>query len=197
VIETEDPAFRRTAGMAAILAGLAGLVYSVAFVALNNAGLASLMLMAGGLLTVLALVAVFRLVRAVSPGLATVGIVFGIFGAIGASIHGAYDLANAINPPGVTTELPSAVDPRGFLTFGVSGLGVFVLSALALRGDIASRGWSWLGLALGALLIVVYLGRLIVLDASSALILVPAAITGFVANPAWYVWLGTILLGRR
>jgi hypothetical protein len=116
---------------------------------------------------------------------------------LGAAIHGAYDLANAINPPGVTTDLPNAVDPRGFLTFGVSGLGVFVLSALALRSAEAPRGWAWLGALLGALLVVIYLGRLIVLDATSPLILAPAALTGFVVSPAWYIWLGAMLLGRR
>jgi hypothetical protein len=38
---------------------------------------------------------------------------------------------------------------------------------------------------------------LIVLDAASPLVLLPAALTGFVANPAWYVWLGLVLLRER
>ena len=38
-----------------------------------------------------------------------------------------------------------------------------------------------------------YLGRLIVFDASSPLILVPAVLNGFVVGPAWYIWLGLSL----
>jgi len=52
------------------------------------------------------------------------------------------------------------------------------------------------GLLLGALLIVVYLGRLIVLDANSLLILVPAGVAAIVISPAWYAWIGRELLRR-
>lgn len=44
---------------------------------------------------------------------------------------------------------------------------------------------------------VLYLGRLIVLTPTSLLILVPALLTGFVVNPAWYIWLGLVLLRGR
>jgi hypothetical protein len=47
-----------------------------------------------------------------------------------------------------------------------------------------------LTLLLGGLLIVVYLGRLIVLTPSSPLVLGPAALTGFILNPLWYLLLG-------
>jgi hypothetical protein len=46
---------------------------------------------------------------------------------------------------------------------------------------------------LGALLIVVYLGRLIILDPSSYAILLPAALVGFILNPIWYIWTGVVL----
>ena len=39
----------------------------------------------------------------------------------------------------------------------------------------------------------VYLGRLVIFDPDNALLLVVAAITGFVVNPALYAWLGVIL----
>ena len=52
--------FNRYAGLAAILAALAGLLYSVAFVVLQNALLYSICLMLGGLLSVVALVALFE-----------------------------------------------------------------------------------------------------------------------------------------
>jgi hypothetical protein len=192
-MDRNDAAFWSSAGGAAALAGLAGFVYSVAFVLLRNGGLAALMLTAGGLLSVVALVAVFRVVREASPGMATIGLIFGAVGALGAAVHGAYDLANVLHAPGATSDLPNAVDPRGFLTFGVSGLGVAVLSALALRTATAPRTWAWLGILLGVLLVVIYLGRLVILDATSPIILVPAGLTGFVVNPIWYLWLAVIL----
>ena len=50
-----------------------------------------------------------------------------------------------------------------------------------------------LGYLLSALLVIIYLGRLIVLDAKSPLILAPAALAGLIVNPAWYIWLGMVL----
>jgi hypothetical protein len=47
------------------------------------------------------------------------------------------------------------------------------------------------------LLVVLYLGRLIVLDPTNPLILVPALLNGFLVNPALYVWLGLALLRGR
>jgi hypothetical protein len=192
-MDRKDAIFWSSAAGAAALAGASGFVYAVAFVLLRYDGLAALMLCAGGLLSVTALVALFWVVREASPGLATVGLLFGVVGALGAAVHGAYDLANVVNPPSATTDLPNSVDPRGFLTFGVSGLGVGTLSTLALQTPTLPRTWAWLGLLLGVLLVVIYLGRLIVLDATSPLILAPAGLTGFVVNPIWYGWLGLIL----
>jgi hypothetical protein len=42
-----------------------------------------------------------------------------------------------------------------------------------------------------------YLGRLIVLDPTSPVILVPALLNGFLVNPALYIWLGLALLRGR
>jgi hypothetical protein len=50
-----------------------------------------------------------------------------------------------------------------------------------------------LGIAVGALLVVVYLGRLIVLDPTNPLVAGPAALVGFVLSPAFYIWLGSVL----
>ncbi len=61
------------------------------------------------------------------------------------------------------------------------------------------RGLSYLGYLLGVLLVVIYLVRFIVLDPNkSPLILIALALTGFIVNPAWYAWVGLVLLrGRR
>lgn len=193
------PAFTRSAGACAISAAIVGLAYSVAFVVIQDPLLYSLLLMIGAFLTSVAVIAFADRLRAVDAGFATWGMVLGLAGTLGAGVHGAYDLANAINPPNVLldtglADLPSAIDPRGFLTFGVAGLALLVLSWLARRDASFPAGFAVLGLFLGALLIVIYLGRLIVLDASSPLVLGPAALAGLIVNPAFYLWLGRELL---
>ena len=55
------------------------------------------------------------------------------------------DLANALSTPTNTltetiARLPNPIDPRGLLTFGVAGLGLFVLSWLIRRSGHFPRG---------------------------------------------------------
>lgn len=89
---------------------------------------------------------------------------------------------------------PSAIDPRGLLTFGASGIGLWVFSWLILRSTSLPRGLGYLGYLVAALQIVLYLGRLIVLEATNPVIVVPALLAGFIVTPIWYVWLGVSLL---
>lgn len=44
---------------------------------------------------------------------------------------------------------------------------------------------------------ILYLGRLIVLDPTNPVILVPALLNGFLVNPIFYLWLGLALLRGR
>jgi hypothetical protein len=48
----------------------------------------------------------------------------------------------------------------------------------------------YVGYVAALLLLILYLGRLIVLDATSPVVMVPAVLSGFAANPTWYIWLG-------
>lgn len=193
-------AFERSAGAGAILVGILGVLYSVAFVIIARASpdtghfLSALFLLVGGVIAASALAAVYGRLREVDAGFALVGYSFGLIGALGSAVHGAYDLAIALHSPaGPTSDLPSAIDPRGFLTFGLAGVGLLVVSGLMSRGGGFPAGLAWLGYLSGALLGIIYLGRLVVLDATSPLILGPAALEGFVVNPVWYVWLGVTL----
>jgi hypothetical protein len=194
---TTSSSFDREAGLAAILAALAGLLYSVAFVMLQNAALSALCLMLGGLLSLVALVSLFERLAEVDAQVAMLGLMLGAVAALGATIHGGYDLAIVLNPPGElpasVAALPSQIDPRGLLTFGVAGLAVLIAGLLVRRHPQFSGGFTAVTFLLGLLLIVVYLGRLIVLAPSSPLVLIPAAATGFVVNPLWYVLLGLSL----
>jgi len=186
--------FSRFAGISAVLAGLCGLIYAVSFIALQNALLSGLFLMLGGLLATAALTALFHRVRDVDPSLALWALGLVIFAAFGSVIHGGYDLANAINPPATpNTDLPNPIDPRGLLTFGVSGIGLFVIAWLIGRTAGLPKGLSYLGYLLAVLSVILYVGRLIVLSPRNPLIFVPALLAGFVVYPLWYVWAGLVL----
>jgi hypothetical protein len=187
-----------TASVAAFLAAGCGLLYSISFVVLTRAsaslgtGLSSIFLMLGGLFGAAALVGLYERLRG-SAGTYVVWVLgVGVAGAMAAVLHGGYDLANVLHPPGGTTNLPSAVDPRGLGTFGLAGIGVLGFSLL-MGGTPGLAGLRNLGLLSGALLIVIYLARLIILTPTNPVVLLPAAVEGFIVNPLWYVWLGVVL----
>jgi hypothetical protein len=120
---------------------------------------------------------------------------------LGAAVHGGYELANALNAPsGLTPELttalatlPNQVDPRGLLTFGVSGIAIFIFVWLMGQGRTFPSIFRYLGYLLAVLLWWLYIGRLVILDPTHPLLVVPILLTGFVVNPVWYLWLGIIL----
>lgn len=191
--------FDRTAGLAAVLAGVAAFAYAVAFLFVSRAApelgdlLSALCLMLNGILATLAVVALYERLGQRGRGLALWALLLSAAGALGAAIHGGYDLANAIHPPDSNplsaANLPSQIDPRGLLTFGLAGLGLAGFAWLMARGE-APRGLPVLGFLSAALLVLLYLGRLIALNPSSPVILAPAALNGLLIGPAWYIWLG-------
>jgi hypothetical protein len=194
--------FDRFAGLCAILAGITGFIYSVSFVVLAQSApsvaalLTPLCLTLSGLLAAAALVGLYLRVQAVEPGFALLALGLGLAGALGAAVHGGYDLSNAINPPlenaAALANLPSQIDPRGMLTFGVAGLGLFFFAWLIGQGRM-SRGLSFLGYITAALLLVIYLARLIVQSPTNPVLLIPVLLVGFILNPVWYLWLGRTL----
>ena len=188
--------FDRFAGWASILAGVAGLGYAIAFVVLKNGPLSAQFLTLAPLFAVAGLVAVFERVRSIDSGYATLALALGAFGSLAASTHGVYDLANALHAPAAIPDLPSAVDPRGYGTFALTGLAVLILAGLAGRSP-ELPGWvSPLGLALGIFLVLTFLARLVVLDATSVLVLLPALVSGLL-SPIFFLLLGAWLLGWR
>ena len=186
--------FSRFAGVCGVLAGTFGLLYAVSFIVLQDDLLGGLFLMLGGLLATAVLTALFHRVREGDPSLALWALGLVIFGALGSVIHGGYDLANAIHPTATpNTDLPNPIDPRGLLTFGVSGIGLFVMAWLIGRTAGLPKRLGTLGYGLAVLSVVLYLGRLIVLSPRNPLIFVPALLAGFVVYPLWYVWAGLVL----
>jgi hypothetical protein len=205
--EMKTTSFERFAGLCAILAGIAGFLYSLAFIVIARSApslgglLSALFLMLGGLLSTAAWAGLYTWLKETDAAFALLALVLGLAGTLGAAIHGSYDLANAINPPDANllsiANLPSPIDPRGFLTFGVTGLTLIIGAGLIGRGAQLPKGLGLLGYVLAALLIIVYLGRLVILNATSLVIVIPAVLAGFAINPIWYIWLGLSLRRGR
>ncbi|MBI2845596.1 MAG: hypothetical protein HYX86_03510 [Chloroflexi bacterium] len=143
--------FEKLAGISAILTGIAGLFYSLAFVIISRSDLdlggllIALSLLLVGLFATPVLVALYHRLREMEPGFALWALLLGIVGAFGAVIHGGFDLANAINPPTVTEVLPSEIDPRGLLTFGITGIALFIFSWLMRRSRSFPNNLAYLG----------------------------------------------------
>lgn len=109
--------------------------------------------------------------------------------------HGAYDLANLVKPPAsLAADVPSSTDPRGLGTFALIGLAVAIASMLIVRGGLLPLRLGYLGFLGAALLVFVYVGRLVILNPKSPGLHAAAVISGFLVNPAWFIWLGATLV---
>ncbi len=195
-----EASFGSLGGLCAILAGSAGFLYAVSFLivarASPDAGLlwSAVFLTLGGVLSTGALTAVYERLRASNEPAALWALLLGIAGVMGAAIHGGYNLAAAVHPfAGASADAPSQIDPRGLLTFGVTGVAFVIIGRLIADGGGLPRGLGSLAYLQGALLILLYLGRLIILTPTHPLIVIPAIVAGFVTGPAWYIWLGLVL----
>jgi hypothetical protein len=164
-------------------------------VLLKNAGLSAAFLLIAPFASTLVLAAVYGRVRAASPGLARWLLVVGTVSALAAAVHGGYDLANVLQPPASAPDLPNAIDPRGLLTFGGSGAALLAAAWLVARTSVFPRWTAPLAVVLGVVLLATYLARLIVLDATSLLVLGPALVAGLL-SPLFYLGLGLWFLSR-
>jgi hypothetical protein len=200
---TQTPAARSPAaslpiGLASVATAIAGLGYSVSFVIIHDALLSALFLLLGGVLATPVLLAVRERLRETDAVVSSWAILLAIAGALGSAVHGGYDLANAVHPPAVVNaDLPNPVDPRGLLTFGLAGVALVVLGLLIARSRALPRWLGYLACLNGVLLVLLYLGRLLILDPTNLVIVVPALLTGFLLNPLWYGWLGVWFLRAR
>jgi hypothetical protein len=197
---SHDLSFIRFGGLCAVAAGLIGLGYSISFSlylhspSRGTAYADAVLLLAGGLISTAAFTAVYERLRKTDAPLALWGFVLALVGAFGAALHGGYDLANLANPPAsLAGDVPSSVDPRGLGTFALTGLALAVTGVLILRGGLLPRGLGYLAFLSAALLVYVYIGRLVILDPKSPGLLAGAVAVGYVVNPIWFVWLGLVL----
>ena len=190
-----NTSFQKFAGWMAVLAGVSGFLYSVAFIVLQSNLLSALFLLLGGLFSSAALTALYQRLRGAESGFALLGLLLALSAALGSAIHGGYDLSNALHPPAtLNPDLPNPIDPRGLLTFGIAGLGLLLFSWLMMLEVRFPKNLAYLGILSAVLMIVLYLGRLIVLQATSLVIVIPALLEGFIVNPIWYISLGLAFL---
>ena len=198
--------FQRFAGYCAIATGLGGFVYSVAFVLLTRANadlglaLSWLVLLIGALLAMPVLIALYEHLRDVERPVALLALLFAAFGFLGAIMHAGYEIANIVHVGTATnlaSGLASQVDPRGLLTFGITGLGLLIFGWLMSRSPRYASLVSNLGMLTGALMIVVYLARLTIFSPTNPLVLAGAGITGFIVSPLFYILLGRSFLRMR
>lgn len=189
--------FRRWAGAAAVAAGIAGFLYSIAFVyalaAHASRGFPVLVYssfqLLGGLLAAVALVGLFERVRAAGDSAAILAVLFGVFAALASVLHAGTDIGNVAHSTQAAVD-PSPIDPRGLATFGLAGLALLVFASLMRGSADIPRGLANLGLLSGGLLVVIYFARLVVFTPTNPVVLAVAGLEGLVVNTAWYVWLG-------
>ncbi|HTP01822.1 MAG TPA: hypothetical protein VMJ64_10655 [Anaerolineales bacterium] len=187
----KSASFRTLATWCAFLAGIAGLLYALSFVILQNTLLSALFLLLGGVASVVVWTGLYAHLHDIEAPFPLLALLLSVGAASGSIIHGGYDLANAIHPPAtINQDLPSAIDPRGLLTFGLGCLGLLVFAWLIARDRALPSALAYLGYASAALMAVLYLGRLIILQATNPVIVIAAVLEGFLLNPIWLIWLG-------
>jgi hypothetical protein len=186
--------YQRFGGVCGVIAGVAGLIYLVAFLALRDPGapLPALALLVVSILSSATIVALYHRVRQVDDGFALWGLLLAVLGAGGSAIHAAFDLSNDVRPPAAPFGYANAVDPRGFLTFAVTGLAVIVLAWLIVRGGVLPRALGYLGIATGILLVLLYVAYLTIFNALNPVVLVLILASGLF-EPAWNLYLGWTL----
>jgi hypothetical protein len=155
----------------------------------------SITLIVGGLLAIPVVVALAEQLGTREPQFARVGLVLGLAASLGTMLHGAWDtavLAHPVDHP----DVPSYTDARGFATFAMTALAFVVFGWLILRGTEVPRVVGQLALLAAVLLLVVYFGRLIVLNPKRPVIKWVAVVSGLLVNPAFYLAYGRSLLRR-
>jgi hypothetical protein len=192
--------FERFAAQAARTVAVMGFLYSAIFVVVVERGsrwaaiLSSILLLGGALLSTVVFVALYGRLHLIDPLASLWVTLLGFAAAVGSAMHGAYDLGILVKTPeAFSTDLPNPTDPRGLATFALGAIAILLFSWLMARTADFPETLVRIGYGAGALLLVTYLGRLIILNPKNPVLAGTAALAGFVFSPVWYAWVGSLL----
>lgn len=190
--------FGRFAGLCSLAVAFGALAFSAIFAVIvggSSQGKPFFALLLGGaILTVPVVVAIFQRLRETDEAFALTALVLGLLGALGGILHGGYELAALETPPaeGYYPGLESVT--KGVLRYGSSGLALVLVGWLILRGARLPRPLGYLGIFGGALLVLIYFGRLYdFITPASHTSLIPPFLYGFIVHPLFYGTLGLVL----
>jgi hypothetical protein len=203
-VASQSVAFDRFAGVSGIVTGVSSLLYAAFFLLTKGqlyTYLPPFFLALGGFLALPLALAVYSRVRDADPRFALYALLLSTVGNLAAAVHGVYGLALVLpKAQGGSDTLVFEPDPRGFLSFGVTGVSVLIFAWLILRSGAFPRvmGYTvgYTGYVLGIALVALFLGTLLVDNAASNFILVPGGIASVIGTPVWSIGLGLRLLAR-
>lgn len=84
-----------------------------------------------------------------------------------------------------------AVDPQGWLTFGIVGLWYLVVNIQARRGDALPKVLCWIGIVGAVSYWLVLVGNV---TGMMTLLMISAGLGGIILGPIWYIWVGVRLV---
>ena len=185
--------FSRRAGIFAYLVAASSLAYAVVYLGFASRApddrlsnqLAWALIAAGALAASVAVVAMSeRFAGGYARWLSLLGVGYALLSAT----HGVY--AAILAGSGLAASDVSPTDPRGFATFGLAGLWMFVLGWTARTGEALPRRLALLAIVGGLDLVLLYAAT--VAGAATA-ILVTGGLASVVLGPAFWIWSGRLL----
>ena len=190
--------FDRFAGLCSVAVAFGALVFAAIFAVIvggSSQGKPFFALLLGGaFLTIPVLIAIYRRLRETDEAFALTALVLGMLGALGGILHGGYELG-ALQTPSAPTYYPGPeAVTKGVLRYGSAGLALFLVGWLIVRGGRLPRPLGFVGMFGGALLVLIYFGRLYdFITPASHTSLIPPFLYGFIVHPIFYGALGLIL----
>ena len=184
--EVADP-FAPFSGAAAILLGLASIVYAIFYLLVGQRPgdfgrtAAAVTLAVGAFLGTAAYTGLYFRVCDVSHGFALWGLALGI-------AHQALTLAGSVYQAFLGAAAQSSqTDPRGVAAFLLFGVASAVFGWLVVQEPQLPRPLGYVGLVNALLLVLLFLGNA---TGSRALILAAGGLTSVIVTPLWWIWVG-------
>jgi hypothetical protein len=190
--------FERFAGLCSIAVAFGAIAFSVIFAIIvggSSQGKAFFAVLLGGaIVSIPVIVAIFQRLRETDESLALTALVFGLLGALGGILHGGYEYAVLQTPPSEGYYPGVEAVTKGVLRYGSAGLALVLVGWLILRGGRFPRPLGFVGIFGGALLVLIYFGRLYdFITPASHTSLIPPFLYGFIVHPIFYGTVGVVL----